>query len=74
MVDQFGPVIEGFWYTLKLSILAGVLSLAWGLVLAVLRQLPGRATAPVRWLAIGYIDVFRGHPAPARHPARLRVS
>jgi polar amino acid transport system permease protein len=62
MVDQFDPIIKGFWYTLKLSILAGILSLAWGLILAVLRQLPGRATAPIRWLAIAYIDVFRGIP------------
>ena len=62
MIDEFGPVLDGFWYTLKLSILAGVLSLVWGLVLAVLRQLPGRPLAPVRWLVIAYIDVFRGIP------------
>ena len=62
MGDEFSPVLEGFWYTVKLSILAGALSLVWGLVLAVLRQLPGRALAPVRWLTIGYIDVFRGVP------------
>ncbi len=62
MVDEFGPVLDGFWYTIKLSIIAGVLSLVWGLVLAVLRQLPGRALAPVRWLSIAYIDVFRGIP------------
>jgi polar amino acid transport system permease protein len=62
MVDQFDPVIAGFWYTVKLSILGGILSLTWGLVLAVLRQLPGRALAPVRWLVIAYIDVFRGIP------------
>ena len=62
MLDQFDPVMEGFWLTVKLTVLAGVLSLAWGLVLAVLRQLPGRAAAPVRWLTIAYIDVFRGIP------------
>jgi polar amino acid transport system permease protein len=62
MVDEFGPVLEGFWYTLKLSILAGVLSLVWGLVLSVLRQLPGRPLAPIRWLTIAYIDIFRGIP------------
>ncbi len=62
MIDELGPVLDGFWYTLKLSILAGVLSLVWGLVLAVLRQLPGRPLAPVRWLVIAYIDVFRGIP------------
>jgi polar amino acid transport system permease protein len=62
MRDQFGPVLEGFWFTVKLSVLAGILSLAWGLVLAVLRQLPGKPLAPVRGLVIAYIDVFRGVP------------
>src|SRR5918999_5007675 len=62
MGDEFSRVLDGFWLTLKLSILSGVLSLAWGLVLALLRQLPGRALAPVRWVTIAYIDVFRGIP------------
>jgi polar amino acid transport system permease protein len=62
MGDEFSTVLEGFWETLKLSIIAGVLSLAWGLVLAVLRQLPGRPLAPVRAVVIAYIDVFRGIP------------
>ena len=62
MIDQLGPVLEGFWFTLKLSLLGGILSLAWGLVLAVLRQLPGRGSAPLRWLTIAYIDIFRGLP------------
>jgi polar amino acid transport system permease protein len=62
MADELEPVLKGFWYTIKLSVLAGILSLAWGLVLAVLRQLPGKPLAPVRWIVIGYIDVFRGVP------------
>jgi len=62
MGDSFGAVLDGFWVTVKLSIISGVLALTWGLVLAVLRQLPGRALAPVRWLTIAYIDVFRGVP------------
>ncbi|MGZ5336271.1 MAG: amino acid ABC transporter permease [Solirubrobacterales bacterium] len=62
MGDQFDRVLDGFLITLKLSILSGALALIWGLVLAVLRQLPGRALAPVRWLTIGYIDMFRGIP------------
>ncbi len=62
MGDNFGAVLDGFFLTLKLSILSGVLSLIWGLVLAVLRQLPGKPLAPVRWLTIAYIDVFRGVP------------
>jgi polar amino acid transport system permease protein len=59
---HFQEILEGFWLTIQLSILAGVLSLTWGLILAVLRQLPGRALAPIRWLTIAYIDVFRGIP------------
>ena len=62
MVQEFGPILEGFWQTLKLAILGGILALVWGLVLAVLRQLPGRAAAPIRWLTIAYIDIFRGIP------------
>jgi polar amino acid transport system permease protein len=62
MGDQFSRVLDGFWITVKLSIFSGALSLVWGLILSVLRQLPGRALAPVRALAIGYIDVFRGIP------------
>src|SRR5919106_1102310 len=34
MGDEFGRILDGFWVTLRLSIIAGVLSLAWGLVLA----------------------------------------
>lgn len=62
MGDEFGRVLDGFWFTLKLSIISGALSLIWGLVLAVLRQLPGRGAAPIRWLTIAYIDTFRGIP------------
>ena len=54
----------GFSFTIKLWVLAGVLSLAWGLVLAVLRQ-SRRVMAPVRWITIAYIDIFRGTPTPA---------
>ena len=62
MKDHFSYVLDGFWLTLKLSLLGGVFSLIWGLILAVLRQLPGRALAPIRWLSIAYIDAFRGIP------------
>jgi polar amino acid transport system permease protein len=62
MRDSFSPVLEGFWYTIKLSIIGGACALVWGLILAVLRQLPGRPLAPVRALTIAYIDTFRGIP------------
>ena len=62
MGDEFGFVLDGFWETLQLSFVSGVLALIWGLVLALMRQLPGKRFAPVRGLAIAYIDVFRGIP------------
>lgn len=64
-----GRVLEAFWITLKLSIISGALSLAWGLALSVLRQLPIPSNLPgkvgvyiVRWMTIAYIDIFRGIP------------
>jgi polar amino acid transport system permease protein len=60
--DNFSVVLNGFWQTMLLSIIAGALSLIWGLILALMRQLPGKPLAPVRAVAIGYIDVFRGIP------------
>jgi polar amino acid transport system permease protein len=62
MFDEFDRVLDGFWLTLKLSVISGALALIWGLALAVLRQLPGRGFAPLRFVVIAYIDVFRGIP------------
>jgi polar amino acid transport system permease protein len=60
--DNFDAVLDGFWYTVQLSLVGGAFALIWGLILALLRQLPGRPLAPVRAVAIAYIDVFRGIP------------
>jgi polar amino acid transport system permease protein len=60
--DNFAAVVDGFVYTIELSVIGGILALVWGLVLALMRQAPGRAGAPVRFLAIAYIDTFRGIP------------
>jgi polar amino acid transport system permease protein len=62
MADHFGEVLDGFWITIQLSIISGVLALIWGLILATLRQLPGKGLLPVRFVTIAYIDVFRGVP------------
>jgi polar amino acid transport system permease protein len=62
MVDHFDEVLDGFWVTIQLSFISGVLALIWGLILATLRQLPGKGLMPVRFLTIAYIDVFRGVP------------
>ncbi len=66
-------LLNGFWITIKLSIISGILALTWGLILAVAPSVArARARRPCRWLTIGYIDVFRGHPAAARTAAHLR--
>jgi polar amino acid transport system permease protein len=56
-------LLRGFWLNIKLFVVAEVLVLPWSLLVAIVRMLPGRACAPVRILAITYIDVFRGVPA-----------
>jgi polar amino acid transport system permease protein len=62
MRDNFDYVLEGFWLTVQLSLVAAVLALAWGMVLALMRSSPGRAMLPVRAVSIAYIDLFRGIP------------
>jgi len=63
MIDHFSRVFTAFTsLTLELWLVSGVLSLIWGLILSVLRQLPGKAGAPIRLVTIAYIDVFRGIP------------
>jgi polar amino acid transport system permease protein len=55
-------LIRGFWWNVKLFVVAEAIVLVWALVVAVVRQLPGRAFLPLRTLAIIYADVFRGIP------------
>jgi polar amino acid transport system permease protein len=62
MRDNFDYVLEGFWMTVQIALVAGALSLVWGLGLALLRAAPGRPMMPVRAAAIAYIDAFRGVP------------
>jgi len=63
MADHFSTVFTAFvTLTLELFLISGILSLIWGLILSLLRQVPGKLGAPVRFLSIAYIDVFRGIP------------
>lgn len=62
MGAHFSEILEGFLRNLLLFAFAVVLSLAFGLFLALLRQLPGKKLMPLRGLTIAYIDVFRAIP------------
>ncbi|MDB5660825.1 MAG: amino acid transporter permease [Cypionkella sp.] len=59
----FPQIATAFIRNLWVSVVAQILAVIWGLVLAVSRSLPGRAAAPVRFMAVLYIDLFRGLPA-----------
>ena len=63
LVDSFPAVRRGFWLNVKIMVAAEAVVLVWGLVVALLRGLPGAAALPIRWLAVAYIDLFRGLPA-----------
>lgn len=60
---SFGDVVKGFWTNVWVAVVAEILVLILGLVVAIMRMLPGRAGAPLRFLAVLYADMFRGIPA-----------
>ncbi len=60
--ESLPQVLRGFATNLSLMIVAELCVLVWGLALALLRSSRSRAIAPARWLAIGYIDLFRALP------------
>jgi polar amino acid transport system permease protein len=55
-------VVGHFWVNVQLFAIAEVLILGLGLILAVLRSLPGPVFFPVRLLATIYVDLFRAIP------------
>jgi polar amino acid transport system permease protein len=55
-------VWDGFQTNIKLMVIAEILVLFFALGLAIVRGLPGRATLPLRVLAVAYTDFFRGTP------------
>ena len=66
-----GGLTRGFWVTIQIALLAEVIALVLGMVLAVMRQAGRGATsgaaraggAVVRFLAVAYINFFRAVPA-----------
>jgi polar amino acid transport system permease protein len=62
MGEHFWEVFEAFLQNLLIFAVVAVLALTWGLILALMRQLPGRKFLPLRFLTIAYIDVFRAIP------------
>jgi polar amino acid transport system permease protein len=59
---SFPSVLEGFKTNLSLMFVAEACVLVWGMVLALMRLGRTRATLPLRWLSVAYIDLFRAIP------------
>jgi polar amino acid transport system permease protein len=59
MSDASPALLRGFVNTLALGALSILFGAAFGLVMALVRLY---AVKPLRWLAIGYIDIFRATP------------
>ncbi|MDW8482046.1 MAG: amino acid ABC transporter permease [Meiothermus sp.] len=63
IADSFGMILRAFWVNVVIFFFAGLLSLAWGLVIAVAKLLPGRPAQPIRFLATFYTDAFLSLPS-----------
>lgn len=61
-VESAPGIVSKFWVNVALFLTAEVLILAFGLVLAVMRSLPGPVLFPLRLLATVYVDLFRALP------------
>jgi polar amino acid transport system permease protein len=55
-------VVEAFGTNVSLFMIAEVITLVFGLILAIMRGLPGPAFFPVRLIATMYVDLFRAIP------------
>jgi polar amino acid transport system permease protein len=60
--ESLPKLLAKFLVNIQLFLLAEVLILVFGLLLAVLRGLPGPVFFPVRLLATAYVDIFRALP------------
>jgi polar amino acid transport system permease protein len=60
--ESWPVIVKAFWINVQLFLVSEVLILTLGLVVAVLRSVPGPVLFPVRALATIYADVFRALP------------
>jgi len=60
---SFSEIIHAFWTNIWVSCVSEVMVLIFGLLVAIVRMLPGRAGAPLRMIAVFYCDIFRAIPA-----------
>jgi glutamate transport system permease protein len=59
VIEQRTVILEGFWMTVRLAGISGILSMLFGTVLAVMRVCP---IPPLRWAGAFYVTVVRNTP------------
>jgi polar amino acid transport system permease protein len=60
--ESLPALLEGLWLNIRVLVACEVLVLIFGLGIAAVRTLRGPVWFPVRAMAIGYVDLFRGLP------------
>jgi polar amino acid transport system permease protein len=60
--ESLPDLIAAFWTNIRLFLIAEALVLPFGLLLAIMRGLPGPVFVPIRGLATAYVDIFRAVP------------
>jgi polar amino acid transport system permease protein len=63
IISSFLLVLKAFWINVYIFVVAEILVLIWGLIVAIARLIPGEAGRPIRLIATVYTDMFRGLPA-----------
>lgn len=60
--DSLPALLDGLWLNVRVLLVCEVLVLVLGLLLAAMRTVRGPLWFPLRAMATGYVDVFRGLP------------
>ena len=56
-------ILKGVAFTLVISLVAIIIGLIWGSILAMVRNYCNRGAAKIfKWLAVAYIEIFRNTP------------
>lgn len=60
--ESLPAILDGLWLNIRVLIICQILILVLGLTIAAIRTLRGPVWFPLRALATGYVDLFRGLP------------
>jgi polar amino acid transport system permease protein len=61
--EAWHSLLKGFWINIQVFLWSEAIVLVWALLVAIVRLLPNKACAPIRFVATAYCDLFRALPA-----------